>query len=144
MLISVVLNYSQKTIKNVKLITNLKFNEKLFLKGWSKRHILKPSRTTKLTKRKTLCHSISLANKWTLRTHIEERLAKFDKFQLQLINPHFIIIKQPNSYEVDATIGSPLGDLVAKAENEDLYNAINDLAKKLEAQLIKLKEKKEH
>ena len=71
-----------------------------------------------------------------IRTHIEERLAKFDKFQLQLINPHFIIIKQPNSYEVDATI--------AKAENEDLYNAINDLAKKLEAQLIKLKEKKEH
>ena len=69
-----------------------------------------------------------------IRTHIEERLAKFDKFQLQLINPHFIIIKQPNSYEVDATIGSPLGDLVAKAENEDLYNAINDLAKKLEAQ----------
>ena len=45
---------------------------------------------------------------------------------------------------MDATIGSPLGDLVAKAENEDLYNAINDLAKKLEAQLIKLKEKKEH
>ena len=79
-----------------------------------------------------------------IRTHIEERLAKFDKFQLQLINPHFIIIKQPNSYEVDATIGSPLGDLVAKAENEALYNAINDLTKKLEAQLIKLKEKKEH
>ena len=79
-----------------------------------------------------------------IRTHIEERLAKFDTFQLKLINPHFIIIKQPNSYEVDATIGSPLGDLVAKAENEDLYNAINDLAKKLEAQLIKLKEKKEH
>ena len=76
-----------------------------------------------------------------IRTHIEERLAKFDKFQLQLINPHFIIIKQPNSYEVDATIGSPLGDLVAKAENEDLYNAINDLAKKLEAQLDKIKYK---
>ncbi|EEV24504.1 ribosome-associated inhibitor A [Actinobacillus minor 202] len=79
-----------------------------------------------------------------IRTHIEERLAKLDKYHTQLINPHFMIHKQPNSYEVEATIGSPLGDLIAKAVNEDLYNAINDVEKKLEAQLIKLKEKKEH
>ena len=79
-----------------------------------------------------------------IRTHIEERLAKLDKYHTQLINPHFMIHKQPNSYEVEATIGSPLGDLVAKAVHEDLYNAINEVEKKLEAQLIKLKEKKEH
>ncbi|MDD6911779.1 ribosome hibernation-promoting factor, HPF/YfiA family [Actinobacillus minor] len=79
-----------------------------------------------------------------IRTHIEERLAKLDKYHTQLINPHFMIHKQPNSYEVEATIGSPLGDLIAKAVNEDLYNAINEVEKKLEAQLIKLKEKKEH
>ena len=79
-----------------------------------------------------------------IRTHIEERLAKLDKYHTQLINPHFMIHKQPNSYEVEATIGSPLGDLIAKAVNEDLYNAINEVEKKLEAQLMKLKEKKEH
>ncbi|AWI51606.1 ribosome-associated inhibitor A [Actinobacillus minor NM305] len=79
-----------------------------------------------------------------IRTHIEERLAKLDKYHTQLINPHFMIHKQPNSYEVEATIGSPLGDLIAKAVNEDLYNAINEVEKKLESQLIKLKEKKEH
>lgn len=79
-----------------------------------------------------------------IRTHIEERLAKLDKYHTQLINPHFMIHKQPNSYEVEATIGSPLGDLIAKAVNEDLYNAINEVEKKLEAQLIKLKERKEH
>ncbi len=79
-----------------------------------------------------------------IRTHIEERLAKLDKYHTQLINPHFMIHKQPNSYEVEATIGSPLGDLVAKAVHEDLYNAINEVEKKLEGQLIKLKEKKEH
>lgn len=79
-----------------------------------------------------------------IRTHIEERVSKLEKFHTQLINPHFMIHKQPHSYEVEATIGSPLGDLVAKAENEDLYNAINEVEKKLEAQLIKLKEKKEH
>ncbi len=79
-----------------------------------------------------------------IRAHIEDRLAKLDKYHTQLINPHFMIHKQPNSYEVEATIGSPLGDLVAKADNEDLYNAINEVEKKLEGQLIKLKEKKEH
>lgn len=79
-----------------------------------------------------------------IRVHIEERLAKLDKFHTQLINPHFMIHKQPNSYEVEATIGSPLGDLVASAVNENLYNAINEVQVKLESQLIRLKEKKEH
>lgn len=79
-----------------------------------------------------------------IRSHIEARLAKLDKFHTQLINPHFMLHKQPNSYEVEATIGTPLGDLVAKAVNEDLYNAINEVEIKLENQLIKLKEKKEH
>lgn len=78
-----------------------------------------------------------------IRVHIEERLAKLDKFHTQLINPHFMIHKQPNSYEVEATIGSPLGDLVASAVNENLYNAINEVQVKLESQLIRLKEKKE-
>lgn len=79
-----------------------------------------------------------------IRTHIEERLAKLEKYHTQLINPHFMLIKQPNSFQVEATIGTPLGDLVAKAEHEDLYTAIFDVKKKLESQLIKLKEKKEH
>lgn len=78
-----------------------------------------------------------------IRTHIEERLAKLDKLHTQLINPHFMIHKQPNGYQVEASIGTPKGDLFAKAEHEDLYNAINLVEKKLEAQLIKLKEKKE-
>ncbi|MCQ1857097.1 ribosome-associated translation inhibitor RaiA [Haemophilus sputorum] len=79
-----------------------------------------------------------------IRSHIEDRLAKLDKFHTQLINPHFMIHKQPNDYEVEATIGSPLGDLVAKATHADLYAAINEVQTKLESQLIRLKEKKEH
>ncbi|MFA9488992.1 MULTISPECIES: ribosome hibernation-promoting factor, HPF/YfiA family [unclassified Mannheimia] len=79
-----------------------------------------------------------------IRTHIEERLAKLEKYHTQLINPHFMLIKQPNTFQVEATIGTPLGDLVAKSEHEDLYNAIFDVKKKLEGQLIKLKEKNEH
>ena len=79
-----------------------------------------------------------------IRSHIEDRLAKLDKFHTQLINPHFMIHKQPHDYEVEATIGSPLGDLVAKATHADLYTAINEVQTKLESQLIRLKEKKEH
>lgn len=78
-----------------------------------------------------------------IRTHIEERLAKLNKLHTQLINPHFMIHKQPNSYEVEASIGTPIGDLFAKADHEDLYTAVNEVEHKLEAQLIKLKEKKE-
>lgn len=79
-----------------------------------------------------------------IRTHIEERLAKLNKWHTQLINPHFMIHKLPNEYEVEASIGTPIGDLFAKAQHADLYQAINDVEVKLEGQLIKLKEKNEH
>lgn len=76
-----------------------------------------------------------------IRTHIEERLAKLEKWQTQLINPHFMIHKLPNSYEVEASMGTPNGDLFAKAQDEDLYKAINEVEHKLEVQLNKQKEK---
>lgn len=78
-----------------------------------------------------------------IRNHIEERLAKLNKWKIQLINPHFMIHKLPNTYEVEASIGTPIGDLFAKAEHADLYQAINEVEVKLEGQLIKAKEKKE-
>ncbi|KMK50990.1 ribosome-associated inhibitor A [[Actinobacillus] muris] len=78
-----------------------------------------------------------------IRNHIEERLAKLNKWQTQLINPHFMIHKLPNGYEVEAAIGTPVGDLFAKAQNEDLYQAINDVEQKLETQLNKQKHKGE-
>lgn len=78
-----------------------------------------------------------------IRTHIEERLDKLTKWHIQLINPHFMIHKQPHSYQVETSIGTPLGDLFAKAEHEDLYQAINEVEHKLEAQIVKLKGKHE-
>ncbi|QLB20264.1 ribosomal subunit interface protein [Vespertiliibacter pulmonis] len=79
----------------------------------------------------------------TIRAYIEERLAKLNKWQTQLINPHFMIHKQPNGYEVEAAIGTPVGDLFAKAQDHDLYKAIHDVEVKLEAQLNKQKHKGE-
>ncbi|MDO4698347.1 MAG: ribosome-associated translation inhibitor RaiA [Pasteurellaceae bacterium] len=78
-----------------------------------------------------------------IRAHIEERLAKLNKWQTQLINPHFMIHKQPNGYEVEVSIGTPVGDLFAKAHDADLYKAINDVEAKLETQLNKQKHKGE-
>lgn len=76
-----------------------------------------------------------------IRSHIEERLAKLNKWHIQLINPHFIIHKLPHEYEVETTIGTPLGDLFAKTKHHDLYQAINEVEIKLEHQLAKHKEK---
>ncbi|AKD37940.1 ribosome-associated translation inhibitor RaiA [Pasteurella sp. P03HT] len=78
-----------------------------------------------------------------IRAHVEDRLAKLGKWQTQLINPHFILNKIPKGFSVEASMGTPLGDLFAKAESEDMYKAINDVEEKLERQLNKLQHKSE-
>ncbi|MBE2897511.1 ribosome-associated translation inhibitor RaiA [Pasteurellaceae bacterium TAE3-ERU1] len=78
-----------------------------------------------------------------IRTHIEERVAKLEKWQTQLINPHFILNKVPKGFSAEANIGTPYGDLFASAENEDMYKCINQLEEKLERQLNKLQHKDE-
>ncbi|QTO01538.1 MULTISPECIES: ribosome-associated translation inhibitor RaiA [unclassified Aggregatibacter] len=78
-----------------------------------------------------------------IRAHVEERLAKLEKWQTQLINPHFILNKTPKGFSVEASIGTPNGNLLATAEAEDMYKAINDVEEKLERQLNKLQHKSE-
>lgn len=48
-----------------------------------------------------------------IREHLEERLAKLGKWQTQLISPHFVLNKVPNGFSVEASIGTPLGNLLA-------------------------------
>lgn len=78
-----------------------------------------------------------------IREYVETRVAKLEKWKTQLMSPHFILHKVPQGFKVDATIGTPLGDLVASAEAKDMYEAINDLEEKLARQLNKLQHKKE-
>ena len=78
-----------------------------------------------------------------IRAHVEERLAKLDKWQTQLINPHFILNKTPKGFSVEASIDTSNGNLLATAEAEDMYKAINDVEEKLERQLNKLQHKSE-
>ena len=78
-----------------------------------------------------------------IRAHVEERLVKLNKWHTQLINPHFILNKTPKGFSVDASIVTPFGNLIASAEAEDMYKAINDVEEKLEKQLNKLQHKGE-
>ncbi len=78
-----------------------------------------------------------------IREHIESRLAKLEKWQTQLINPHFILHKDPQGFSVDATIGTVYGDLIAHAEAKDMYEAINLVEEKLARQLNKAQHKNE-
>ncbi|MDO4429728.1 MAG: ribosome-associated translation inhibitor RaiA [Lonepinella koalarum] len=78
-----------------------------------------------------------------IRAHVEDRLAKLEKWQTQLINPHFILSKTPSGFAVEASIGTPNGNLLATAESDDMYKAINEVEEKLERQLNKIQHKGE-
>ena len=60
---------------------------------------------------------------------------------------HFVLkklpYKVPNGFSVEASIGTPLGNLLASATAEDMYKAINEVEEKLERQLNKLQHKGE-
>ncbi len=47
------------------------------------------------------------------------------------------------SFSVEASIGTPLGNLLATATADDMYKAINEVEEKLERQLNKLQHKGE-
>ena len=78
-----------------------------------------------------------------IREHVEGRLAKLEKWHTQLISPHFVLSKVPNGFSVEASIGTPLGNLLATATADDMYKAINEVEEKLERQLNKLQHKAE-
>ena len=78
-----------------------------------------------------------------IRQHVTDRLAKLEKWQTHLINPHIILSKEPQGFVADATINTPNGVLVASGKHEDMYTAINELINKLERQLNKLQHKGE-
>lgn len=78
-----------------------------------------------------------------IRSYIEEKFAKLDKWRAQLINPHFILLKEPDGFIIDATIATKGTPLVASAKHSDMYTAVNDLISKLEKQLNKLQHKGE-
>lgn len=78
-----------------------------------------------------------------IRSHIEERFKKLDKWRAQLINPHVILSKAPDGFMAEATISTQHSNLFATAKHDDMYTAVNDLIAKLERQLDKSQHKDE-
>ncbi|MGL4456381.1 MAG: ribosome-associated translation inhibitor RaiA [Plesiomonas sp.] len=79
-----------------------------------------------------------------IREHVEDRLAKLEKWQTPLIKPHVILSKNPQGeFIAEANIGIANGQLVASAQHIDMYAAINEMLLKLERQLNKLQHKNE-
>ncbi|MEM6161982.1 ribosome-associated translation inhibitor RaiA [Erwinia sp. P6884] len=78
-----------------------------------------------------------------IRQHVEDRLAKLEKWQTHLINPHIVLSREPKEFVADATINTPNGPLIASAKHDDMYAAINELINKLERQLNKVQHKGE-
>ncbi|MCL1056952.1 ribosome-associated translation inhibitor RaiA [Shewanella gelidimarina] len=79
----------------------------------------------------------------SIRERIEARLEKLARHDVQLINPHVIIIQEKQGFKIEATVGIPNAKLFAQAKHEDLYAAITAMGQKLEKQLNRLTHKPE-
>ncbi|MDD1783003.1 ribosome-associated translation inhibitor RaiA [Enterovibrio sp. ZSDZ35] len=73
-----------------------------------------------------------------IHERITSRFEKLEKWQVALINPHAVISEEPGSkFKVEAGVSVPGAKLIASAEHEDMYAAINEVGQKLEKQLNK-------
>lgn len=78
-----------------------------------------------------------------IRERIESRLEKLSRHDIQLINPHIIIVQEKQGFKIEASVGIPNNKLFAQATDKDLYAAINAMGQKLEKQLNRLNHKPE-
>jgi ribosome-associated inhibitor A len=78
-----------------------------------------------------------------IRERIQARLDKLARHDIQLINPHVIIVQEKQLFKIEAAVGIPSHKLFAQAKHEDLYSAINAMGQKLEKQLNRLTHKPE-
>ncbi|WP_047045659.1 ribosome hibernation-promoting factor, HPF/YfiA family [Vibrio mexicanus] len=79
-----------------------------------------------------------------IRSHIESKFKKLEKWQVDIIGCQATFCEEPNKKKkFEAVITVPKGQLVASATHEDLYAAVNEVEQKLERQLNKLRHKPE-
>jgi ribosome-associated inhibitor A len=78
-----------------------------------------------------------------IRDRVESRFDKLARHDVQLINPHVIIIQEKQLFKIETSVGIPHGELFAQAKHENLYTAITAMGQKLEKQLNRLIHKPE-
>ena len=76
-----------------------------------------------------------------LRDYIGEKLGRLERHFDKITNVQIILEVEKLKQKIEATLHIAGGEVVANAEHEDMYAAIDLLADKLDRQLIKHKEK---
>ena len=76
-----------------------------------------------------------------LRDYVEQKLRKLEGHFDKITNVQIILEVEKLKQKIEATLHIAGGEVVANAEHQDMYAAIDLLADKLDRQLIKHKEK---
>lgn len=76
-----------------------------------------------------------------LRDYIEEKFARLERHFDKITNVQVTLEVEKLKQKVEATLHVAGGEVVANAESDDMYAAIDLLTDKLDRQLIKHKEK---
>lgn len=76
-----------------------------------------------------------------IRDYIHEKFEKLTRHFEHVIGAEVVLQIEHNRHFAEAKIAIPGNDVVAKAESEHMYGAIDALQSKLDRQLIKVKEK---
>lgn len=76
-----------------------------------------------------------------LRNYLDEKFVRLERHFDKITSAQVIMSVEKLNQKVDATLRLAGGDVVASAENTDMYAAIDALVDKLDRQLIKFKEK---
>ncbi|WP_313515185.1 ribosome hibernation-promoting factor, HPF/YfiA family [Pseudomonas sp.] len=76
-----------------------------------------------------------------LRDYIEEKFSRLERHFDKITNVQVIMEVEKLKQKIEATLHIAGGEVVANAEHDDMYAAIDLLVDKLDRQLIKHKEK---
>lgn len=76
-----------------------------------------------------------------LRDYVGEKLGRLERHFDRITNVQVTMTVEKLKQKIEATLHIAGGEVVANAEHEDMYAAIDLLADKLDRQLIKHKEK---
>lgn len=80
-----------------------------------------------------------------LKSFIDDKLAKLEHHFDQILDVKVVLIVENNNHVAEAKLSVPGDDIVAKAEGENMYAAIDTLQDKLDRQVRKRKQKmKDH
>ncbi len=77
-----------------------------------------------------------------LRTRVDEKFAFLDRYSEHITSAHVVLTIKDKQQTAEATLMIAKGkDLHANATTEDMYQSIDELAGKIERQLVKQKDK---